>query len=54
MRRKIEGKGITDLLKDYFEEPEIFINKMLTVKYQGLSADGIPRFPIGRVVRFDV
>lgn len=52
-KAKLKGKGVTDLLKDYFEEPEIFMNKMLTVKYQGLSADGIPRFPVGKVVRFD-
>lgn len=52
-KAKLKGKGVTDLLKDYFDEPEIFMNKMLTVKYQGLSADGIPRFPVGKVVRFD-
>ena len=52
-KAKLKGKGVTDLLKEYFEEPDIFMNKMMTVKYQGLSADGIPRFPVGKVVRFD-
>jgi ATP-dependent DNA ligase len=49
---KLRGRGVNDLLKEYFENPN-FIGKMMTVKYQGLSPDGIPRFPVGKVIRFD-
>ncbi len=28
-----------------------FVGKLLTVKYQNLTADGIPRFPIGKAIR---
>ena len=36
----------TEALKDYWEHPKKYIGKMLTVAFQGLSADGIPRFPV--------
>ena len=50
---KLKGEGVTDLMKEYFINPEIFMGKMLTVKHQGLTPDGIPRFPVGKVIRFD-
>lgn len=34
-----------------FENPEEWQGKLLTVKYQNLSADGVPRFPIGKGLR---
>ena len=33
--------------KVWFTHGETFIGKMLTVKYQELSNDGVPRFPVG-------
>lgn len=50
---KLKGIGVTDLLADYFKNPKLFMGKMLTVKFQGLSPDGIPRFPVGVILRFD-
>jgi DNA ligase-1 len=39
-------KGETEKLKQYHEHPEQWIGRMVTVAYQGLTADGIPRFPV--------
>lgn len=39
-------KGPLEDLKGYWERPERAIGKELTVKYQGLSKYGIPRFPV--------
>ena len=39
-----EGRQILKHLKK-------FIGKQLTVKYQGKSEDGIPRFPVGKGFR---
>ena len=50
---KLKGKDVTELLKEYFKHPETFMGKELTVQYQGLSEDGVPRFPIGKAIRFD-
>lgn len=39
-------------LKIYFEDHSLWKGKKLTVKYQGLTgANGVPRFPIGVVIR---
>lgn len=48
---KMEGK--TEYLKYLFNHPEDYIGKPLTIKYQNLSKDGIPRFPVGKTIRFD-
>jgi hypothetical protein len=40
-------------LVQYFKNPKLFIGKQLTVQYQGLSKDGIPRFPVGVGLRMD-
>ena len=47
-------KGTLDSLKQYFEHPEKFIGKRLTVKYQGLSKYGVPRFPVALRIREDI
>lgn len=34
-----------------FRDPSAWQGKYLTVKYQNLTADGIPRFPVGKAIR---
>lgn len=46
-----KSEGSLDLLKKYLSNPESVIGKMLTVRYQGLTNGGVPRFPIGVCVR---
>ena len=43
----VRPTGTHDERKDWFAHGETFIGKMLTVKYQELSNDGVPRFPVG-------
>ena len=52
-KAKLKGNDVTNLLREYFENPKLFMWKYLTVQYQGMSKDGIPRFPIGKTIRFD-
>lgn len=44
---RVKMKGSLDSLRQYVDDPSLAIGKRLTVQYQGLTADGIPRFPIG-------
>jgi len=53
-----EGKEFRARLKtsyarraELFAHPEQWQGKLLTVAYQNLTADGIPRFPIGKSIR---
>ena len=48
---KMDGK--TSYLKHLFNHPEEYMGKPLTIKYQNLSAYGVPRFPVGKTIRFD-
>ena len=43
----VRPTGTHDERKVWFAHGETFIGKMLTVKYQELSNDGVPRFPVG-------
>ena len=43
-RAKMKGEHAE--LKKYFEHPEAVIGRSVTVKYQGKTAYGIPRFPV--------
>ena len=44
--------GDTEKLKDYFEDHSLWQGKLLTVQYQGLTGkEGVPRFPVGVVIR---
>lgn len=52
-KAKLKGKDVTELLKKYFKNPETFLGKSLTVIYQGMSKDNVPRFPVGKIIRFD-
>ena len=44
-------QGALDTLKPYLANPDTVIGKKLTVRYQGLTNGGVPRFPIGVSVR---
>lgn len=44
-------KGSLKNLKQYFENPDLWKGKVLTVQYQNLTADGLPRFPVGIAIR---
>lgn len=48
-RCKMEGS--LDALKAYLDKPNRVIGKLLTVRYQGLTNGGMPRFPVGVTVR---
>ena len=52
-KAKLKGKDVTDLLIHYFKNPKEFMGKDLTVQFQGLSKDHVPRFPVGKIIRFD-
>jgi DNA ligase 1 len=48
---KAKMSGDTERLKDYFENHQTWSGMKLTVKYQGLTSYGIPRFPVGKSIR---
>ncbi len=43
----VKMKGALENLKTYFENPKSVMGKELTVKFQGYTAKGKPRFPVG-------
>lgn len=47
-------KGSLDSLRQYVDDPSLALGRLLTVQYQNLTADGIPRFPIGLRLRDDI
>lgn len=47
-------KGNMDDLKKYADDPTLVIGKLLTVKYQGFTKYGVPRFPVGLRFRDDI
>lgn len=51
---KVKLKGEFAYLKHIFENPDDFVGKQLTVQYQGVTAYGMPRFPVGLRFREDV
>jgi hypothetical protein len=50
---KAKMKGDTEDLRKYWEHPEQWIGKCATVAYQGLTSEGIPRFPVALRIRED-
>jgi DNA ligase-1 len=48
---KAKLKGKTEDLKEYFVNFDKYKNALLTVQYQDLTPDGIPRFPVGLRIR---
>jgi DNA ligase-1 len=51
---RVKMVGALDDLKTYFDNPEPWIGKQLTVKFQKYSAEGMPIFPVGMRFREDV
>ena len=47
----VKPMGTRELRADYFKNRKKLIGKMVTVKYQELSDDGIPRFPSAISIR---
>jgi DNA ligase-1 len=48
---KAKMKGETSKLKEYFDNSSLWEGKRITVRYQNLTSDGIPRFPIALSIR---
>lgn len=47
----VKPQGTRELRKEYFTNRNKLIGKMVTVQYQGLSDEGIPRFPSAVIIR---
>ena len=50
-RFNVRPKGTLAVRKEYWENRSKYIGQLLTVKHQGASMEGIPRFPVGLTVR---
>jgi DNA ligase-1 len=48
---RVRPKGTVDDRKELFKKGQTYVGKMLTVKYQEMTDDGIPRFPVGLAIR---
>lgn len=44
-------RGTFEERKEMYENKEEYIGKLLTVRYQGMSKDNLPRFPVGIGIR---
>lgn len=53
-RFNVKMKGSLESLKQYLDDQALAVGRQLTVQYQGLTAYGVPRFPIGLRLRQDV
>ena len=47
----VRPKGTLAVRKEYWENRDQHMGQMLTVKHQGTSVEGIPRFPVGLAIR---
>ena len=47
----VRPEGTLETRKNYFKNKNDFLGKLLTVKFQNLTSLGIPRFPVGIVIR---
>jgi len=47
----VKPEGTLETRRKYFENKNNFLGKLLTVKFQNLTNLGIPRFPVGIVIR---
>ena len=48
---QVKPEGTREKRKEYFENKEKMIGKLLTVRYQELTKIGVPRFPVGVSIR---
>ena len=48
---KSKPEGTREMKYFWYDNSEKYINRMITIKYQDLSPDGIPRFPIAKAFR---
>ena len=48
---KAKPQGTHETREGYLQNKDILVGKRCTVKFQGLSDDGIPRFPIALSVK---
>lgn len=48
---RVKPQGTREQRKEYFDNPDYCIGKMLSVQFQGLTDDGKPRFPSGIAIR---
>ena len=44
-------EGTREDRQELFRKGSEYVGKMLTVKYQNLTPDGVPRFPVGKTIR---
>lgn len=51
---RVKMKGTLDSLRQYVDDPSLAVGRLLTVQYQNMTADGVPRFPIGLRLRDDI
>lgn len=47
----VRPKGTIEYRKELFNNAHKYVGKMLTVIYQELSEQGVPRFPVGKAIR---
>jgi DNA ligase-1 len=47
----VRPRGSRELRSLYWNESQKFINKQLTVRFQNLTENGLPRFPVGIAIR---
>ena len=47
----VRPKGTVEERKEWFQNADKMLGSLLTVKYQGMSEYGVPRFPVGIAVR---
>ena len=47
----VRPEGTLEVRRKYLDEKDKYIGKQLTVRFQNLTALGVPRFPVGVVVR---
>lgn len=48
---RVRPRGTQEVRKELFENGSDYIGQQLTVRYQELTDDGVPRFPVGIAIR---
>lgn len=51
---RVKMSGELERLREYWENQEEYIGKLLTVKFQSKTGYGVPRFPVGMRIRDDL